>query len=81
MFKLKTYVRKKSRPEGCIAEGYLAEECLVFCLHYLSGVETQENRATRNEDNESSQADTSSTFAHFGREIRTSVIQCLDPVE
>lgn len=81
MFKLKTYVRNKSRPEGSMAEGYLAEECLVFCSRYLSGVETQENRAARNEDNEGSQADTSSTFVHLGREIGTSDFQYLDPVE
>ncbi|XP_020973047.1 uncharacterized protein LOC110269510 [Arachis ipaensis] len=29
--RLKSYVRNKSRPEGSIAEGYLAEECLTFC--------------------------------------------------
>ncbi|XP_039138843.1 uncharacterized protein LOC120276184 [Dioscorea cayenensis subsp. rotundata] len=31
MHKLKGYVRNKSRPEGSIAEGYLADECLTFC--------------------------------------------------
>ncbi|XP_020963989.1 uncharacterized protein LOC110265366 [Arachis ipaensis] len=29
--RLKSYVHNKSRPEGSIAEGYLAEECLTFC--------------------------------------------------
>ncbi|GER40345.1 glutamine-tRNA ligase [Striga asiatica] len=33
--KLKSNVRNRSRPEGSIAEGYLAEECLVFCSRYL----------------------------------------------
>ncbi|CAA0839975.1 Unknown protein [Striga hermonthica] len=32
---LKTYVGNRSRPEGSIAEGYLAEECLTFCSRYL----------------------------------------------
>lgn len=35
--KLKKYVRNRSRPEGSIAEGYLAEECLTFCSRFLGG--------------------------------------------
>lgn len=30
--KLKNYVRNQARPEGCIAEGYVAEEALTFVL-------------------------------------------------
>ena len=33
---LKKYVRNKSRPEGSIAEGYLADECLTFCARFLN---------------------------------------------
>lgn len=33
--KLKRYVRNKSKPEGSIAEGYLADECLTFCARFL----------------------------------------------
>ena len=50
---LRTYegcVRNKNRPEGCIAKGYLANECLTFCARYLHGVETRENRSPRNND-------------------------------
>ncbi|XP_027172109.1 uncharacterized protein LOC113771742 [Coffea eugenioides] len=48
---LKSYVRNKSRPEGCIAEGYIAEECLTFCSFFLADyVETKLNRSNRNED-------------------------------
>ncbi|XP_071906894.1 uncharacterized protein [Coffea arabica] len=48
---LKSYVRNRSRPEGCIAEGYLAEECLNFCSLYLADyVETKFNRTSRNDD-------------------------------
>ncbi|KAK1414527.1 hypothetical protein QVD17_30273 [Tagetes erecta] len=50
MKKLKNYVRNKARPEGCIAEGYVAEEALLFCSRYLRDVETQFNRLDRNED-------------------------------
>ncbi|RVW62174.1 hypothetical protein CK203_062575 [Vitis vinifera] len=34
---LKGYVRNHNRPEGCIAECYLAEEAVEFCTEYLSG--------------------------------------------
>ncbi|XP_071688802.1 uncharacterized protein [Rutidosis leptorrhynchoides] len=48
---LKFYVRNKSKPEGSIAEGYLAEECLSFCSLYLaSDVETIHNKTSRNHD-------------------------------
>ena len=43
-------MRNRSRPEGSIAEGYLAEECLTFCSRYLHGVETRSTRAPRNYD-------------------------------
>ena len=33
--KVKSYVKNRSRPEASIAEGYLAEECLIFCSRYL----------------------------------------------
>ncbi|XP_074374289.1 uncharacterized protein LOC141714684 [Apium graveolens] len=33
--KLKGYVRNRSRPKGSIAEGYLAEECVIFCSRFL----------------------------------------------
>lgn len=34
--KLKSYVRNRSKPEGSMAEGYLAEECLTFCSRFLN---------------------------------------------
>ena len=43
-------MRNRSRPEGSIAEGYLAEECLTFCSRYLHDVETKSTRAPRNYD-------------------------------
>ncbi|XP_020865779.1 uncharacterized protein LOC110224236 [Arabidopsis lyrata subsp. lyrata] len=32
---LKDFVRNPARPEGCIAESYLAEECVQFCSDFL----------------------------------------------
>jgi hypothetical protein len=46
----KKWTRNKARPEGCIAECYLAEESLTFCSRYLRGIETRLNREQRNVD-------------------------------
>nr|GEZ64258.1 hypothetical protein [Tanacetum cinerariifolium] len=40
MKKLKGYVRNKAKPEGSIAEGYVAEEALTFSSHYFRDVTT-----------------------------------------
>ncbi|XP_075658768.1 uncharacterized protein LOC142628587 [Castanea sativa] len=44
---LKSYVRNRAAPKGCIAERYIVEECLTFCSRYMEGVETIFNRPTR----------------------------------
>lgn len=36
---LKGYVHNHNRPEGCIAERYIAEEAVEFCAEFLSKVE------------------------------------------
>jgi hypothetical protein len=49
--KLKSFVRNRGRPEGSIAEGYLADECLIFCSRYMhEGVKTRFSRYWRNDD-------------------------------
>ncbi|XP_057442542.1 uncharacterized protein LOC130734207 [Lotus japonicus] len=40
---LKSYVRNKARPEGSIAEGYVAEECMAFCARYLTDMDSREH--------------------------------------
>ncbi|WCJ24552.1 hypothetical protein M5689_006503 [Euphorbia peplus] len=47
---LKQSVRNKAHPKGCIAEAYVAKECLTFCSMYLHGIETRFNRDDRNND-------------------------------
>jgi hypothetical protein len=47
---LKGYVRNRSRPEGCIAERYLADECMHFCSGYMKQAAEVGVRHTRNED-------------------------------
>jgi hypothetical protein len=41
---LKGYVRNKAHPEGSIAEGYISEECMVFCSRFLKDVDTKLSR-------------------------------------
>ena len=41
---LKGYVRNRARPEGSIAEAYIANEALTFCSRYMDDVVTRFNR-------------------------------------
>ncbi|KAK3218819.1 hypothetical protein Dsin_012789 [Dipteronia sinensis] len=63
---LKSYVHNKCHPEGSIAEGYIAEECLTFCSRYLFGRETKFNRLSRNFDDNDSNGDKLSIFTGVG---------------
>ncbi|XVE92524.1 hypothetical protein REPUB_Repub01dG0104600 [Reevesia pubescens] len=47
---LKNYVKNRNYPEGSIAEGYIADECITHCSRYFEGVETRFNRIIRNDD-------------------------------
>nr|GEY13731.1 hypothetical protein [Tanacetum cinerariifolium] len=50
MKKLKNYVRNKDKPEGSIAEGYVAEKALTFSSYYFWDVTMKFNRPDRNVD-------------------------------
>ncbi|CAH9051690.1 unnamed protein product [Cuscuta epithymum] len=45
---LKKCVRNTARPEGCIAESYLAEECIAFCREFLEKSLHVEENEVRN---------------------------------
>jgi hypothetical protein len=48
---LKQFVRNTARPEGSIAEAYVAAECLTTCSRYFNDdVETWHNRVGRNRE-------------------------------
>ncbi|XP_039133790.1 uncharacterized protein LOC120270791 [Dioscorea cayenensis subsp. rotundata] len=67
---LKTYVRNRASPEGSIAEGYLANECLTFASRYLVGTETSFNQSIRNEEDRNVAIDEEvSIFANVGRPL------------
>lgn len=68
MFKLKSYIDKKSRSEGSIANWYLAEECMYLMSKYLNGVETSLNWPWRNQEGYDSEVDTRSDIVkNIGR--------------
>lgn len=62
-------MRNKAHPEGSIAEGYLAEECLTFCSRYLEGVEARWNRPIRNYDISQSESSIPYLFASSGQSL------------
>ncbi|XP_010495350.1 PREDICTED: uncharacterized protein LOC104772433 [Camelina sativa] len=47
---LKDYVRNTARPEGCIAECYLSEECIRFCSEFLKKTTNVQEKMDRNTD-------------------------------
>ena len=48
---LKSTVCNKARPEGSIAEGYIVDECLLFCSRFFKdGTETRFSKKDRNQD-------------------------------
>lgn len=76
---LKSYVRNRGRPEGSIAEGYNAEECLAFCsLYFDDGVETRHNRVNRNDDDIHEDSTRLDVFSNSGRPLGKRNAQVLD---
>ena len=43
-------MRNVAKPEGSIAEGYVVNEALTFCLRYFDDVEMRFNQPDMNED-------------------------------
>lgn len=67
MGKLKGYIRNRSRPEGSIVEGYIAEECVTFCSRYLSQNNAAWKRVGRNEAGYEQGKEILSVFRNIGR--------------
>ena len=49
---LKGYVENRARPEGCIAERYIAEEYASFCSKYIKQAAEIGTQHGRNEESE-----------------------------
>ncbi|XP_073049563.1 uncharacterized protein [Primulina eburnea] len=66
LFELKQLIRNMARPEGSIAEGYIAKESMTLCSRYLKDIETKFSILERNYD---------SSFHKFKGEISI-FLQC-----
>lgn len=64
-----SFVRNKSRPEGSIAESYIARECSTLCARYLNMTETCFNRPERNDDIDNKQLHSLSVFSSKGKPL------------
>ncbi|KAG7559310.1 putative transposase Ptta/En/Spm plant [Arabidopsis thaliana x Arabidopsis arenosa] len=51
---LKDFFRNTARPEGCIAECYLAEECIQFCNEFLKKTTNVQEKVDRNTEYDNS---------------------------
>jgi hypothetical protein len=70
-------------PEGSIAEGYVALECLTFCSRYLRDVETKftRQRAEVEHTTQGVTSDCSSIFTPTGQPIGASILRDLTTKE
>ncbi|KAH0655500.1 hypothetical protein KY285_030382 [Solanum tuberosum] len=50
LYFLKSFIGNRACLEGCIAEGYIANECMTLCSRYLHRIDTKFNRPERNYD-------------------------------
>lgn len=66
---LKAYVKNYARPEACMAEGYLAGECIAFCLEFLQNSVPVQEAVNRNEDVEADGSVVEGRPLHKGREV------------
>ncbi|CAE5959401.1 unnamed protein product [Arabidopsis arenosa] len=66
---LKAYVKNYARPEACMAEGYLAGECISFCLEFLQNSVPVQEAVNRNEDVEADGSVVEGRPLHKGREV------------
>ncbi|XP_019260528.1 PREDICTED: uncharacterized protein LOC109238508 [Nicotiana attenuata] len=48
LYFLKSLIGNRTSPEGSIAEGYIANECMTLCSRYLHTIDTKFNRPERN---------------------------------
>jgi hypothetical protein len=64
LYTLKHSVRNMARPEGSIAEAYVADECLIACSRYFDDLDTRHNREGRNRERVDMSKGDLSVFQH-----------------
>ena len=70
-------VHNKARPEGSMAEAYVANECLTFCSRYLSNIKTHFSRVDRNDDIELVFPRQLSVFSKLGKPLGKAHVRTL----
>jgi hypothetical protein len=64
LYTLKHSVRNMARPEGSIAEAYVANECLTACSRYFDDLDTRHNWEGRNRERVDMSTGDLSVFQH-----------------
>ncbi|XP_027174679.1 uncharacterized protein LOC113774329 [Coffea eugenioides] len=80
MGQYKGYVHNRARPEGCIVERYLDDECLTFISRYLHNVPTIFNEPERNTERFEA-AGKLSIFSGMARPFGAATFCCLSESE
>jgi hypothetical protein len=82
---LKSNVRNKAHPEGCIAESILAKEAMSLCSGFLDGFQGLVNKLLRNDETMGCCTESASTiFPHAGMALgkpRSYVIRGLEKLQ
>jgi hypothetical protein len=78
LYTLKHSVRNMARPEGSIAEAYVANECLLACSRYFDDLDTRHNREGRNKERVDFRMGDISVFQHGVNFLGTSKITYLE---
>ena len=76
---LKNFVRNRARPEGSIAEAYMASDTLTFCSRSMEDIETRFNQ-NDGSGGEMPLPDDISIFKHGVTLVGSNRIQCIDDV-
>ena len=82
LYELKQLIHNMAHPEGSIAKGYIAKECMTLCSRYLKGIKTKFNRLDRNYDGGLHTAEGEiCIFSHSGRALGSGMTRNLNDDE
>jgi len=81
LYVYKLLAGNKDHPKDCIAEGYIANECMTLCSRYLRSIETKFDRPERNYNGGVKSDGTMSVITHAGRPVEATRYIDLDALE
>jgi len=77
----KNSMRNRARPEGSIAEAYVANGTLTFCSRYIEDVDTRFNRDAHLSSEDGSLEDDTSVFRHGVKLMGANRVQYMEEEE